>query len=147
VVKWLASGKHIYMYVYMNICWKFHKDIFWNKKVIIIYIVVCLEVYTSIFKYWLFCWEGRQYLEEFWNSAKNLIKALCGVVWNPRTRLTWVNILHFKFKQLITILTTQSVNSRYTCIFVVYVGWTLNLSPTNFSSDSALNTCIEAFHQ
>jgi len=32
----------------LNTYWKFHEDIFWNKKVISIYIVVYLEVSTSI---------------------------------------------------------------------------------------------------
>ena len=32
----------------LNTCCKFHEDIFWNKKVISIYIVVYLEVSTSI---------------------------------------------------------------------------------------------------
>ena len=47
-VEWLASGKHICV---LNTCWKFHKYILWNKKVISIHIVVYLEVSTSIYAF------------------------------------------------------------------------------------------------
>jgi len=54
-VERLASGKHICV---LNTCWKVHKDIFWNKKVISIYIAVYLEVSTSIIWEWHICQEN-----------------------------------------------------------------------------------------
>ena len=35
-------------YTVLHTCWKYNHDIFWNKRVINIYIVVYLEVSTSI---------------------------------------------------------------------------------------------------